>query len=100
MTTDPYKLCPDAWCPHCGVKGRLVAEQETRGNCDYGDDDFELLTCVELAANEPHSLDLETWTVTAADVRNGWRKQERAANERCRRCGDPNGAGHNFRCKA
>jgi hypothetical protein len=47
VTHDPFKLCTEATCPHCGVKGRLVAEQEARGNCDYGDDDFELLTCVE-----------------------------------------------------
>lgn len=46
MTHDPYKLCADVTCPHCGVKGRLVAEQETRYFED-ADDEFEMLTCVE-----------------------------------------------------
>jgi hypothetical protein len=47
MTHDPYKLCADVTCPHCGVKGRIVSEVETRPHSDYGDDDFDLLTCVE-----------------------------------------------------
>ena len=56
MTHDPYKLCSDVTCPHCGVKGRLVSEQETR----YFDDeseDFELLTCVECGGlHESHGF--------------------------------------------
>jgi RNase P subunit RPR2 len=36
MTHDPYRLCPDAFCPHCGAKGRLVVENEDRGDCYEG----------------------------------------------------------------
>ena len=56
MSHDPFKLCSDVTCPHCGVKGRLVSEQETR-YFDDEHDDFELLTCVECGGlHESHGF--------------------------------------------
>jgi hypothetical protein len=48
VTHDPYRLCPDAFCPQCGVKGRLVIEMESRyGDGDTEDYEVEVRTCVE-----------------------------------------------------
>jgi hypothetical protein len=43
---DPYMLAPDAFCPHCGVKGRLVEEQYDE-ECDCATSRGHLRTCVE-----------------------------------------------------
>jgi hypothetical protein len=50
--TDPYSLCTEASCPHCGVKGRLVETSESRdvgGDCydESYEQDFEVRTCVD-----------------------------------------------------
>lgn len=36
--TDPYRLCPDAYCPHCGVKGKIVSFEDESDE-DYAPDD-------------------------------------------------------------
>jgi hypothetical protein len=56
VSHDPFKICSDITCPHCGVKGRIVSEQETR-YFDDEHDDFDLLTCVECGGlHESHGF--------------------------------------------
>jgi len=58
MTADPYQIVADAFCPHCGVKGRMVAETSTVYFYDDSADN-ELRTCVECGGLHVVDIDPE-----------------------------------------
>lgn len=63
--TDPYRIVADAFCPHCGVKGRLLAEFETRyegGDYDMESVQVEVRSCVECGAfHDAPGIGLDGW---------------------------------------
>lgn len=63
--TDPYRIVADAYCPHCGVKGRLLAEFETRyegGDYEQDSTSVEVRTCVDCGAfHDAPDIGLDGW---------------------------------------
>jgi hypothetical protein len=68
MTHDPYRLCPDAFCPACGMKGRLV-EQQYDEECDCAMTRGHLRTCVE--CGHAHERPFEADTLKAMRIQFG-----------------------------